>query len=398
MLRWCCLPGSVVLLVLLCGACFAAERPNIVWIFSDDHSFQTIGAYGGPLQHLNPTPNIDRNARQGMRFDRAYVGNSICAPSRGTLLTGKHSHRHGMLTNRTTFDHNQQQFQKILQANGYQTVMVGKIHLDGQMQGFDYWDVLPGQGLYNDPVFVTEAGKTKHKGYVTDVITDKALDWLENKRDESKPFMLMIHHKAAHRPWEPAKRDMKKFADIEIPEPESLFDEFQNRGTPAKNQEMDIASSMILESDLKVGGRYSADGAQYSDRNEWFNEFQPQGRALTQWKYQLYMKDYLRCIWSMDENIGRVLDYLDENQLSDNTVVCYASDQGFYMGEHGWFDKRFMYEESFRTPLVIHWPGKTKPGSVNSDLVQNVDFAETFLDLAAAPIPADMQGRAWCHC
>ncbi len=371
----------------------AANKPNIVWIFSDDHSYQTIGAYGGRLQKLNPSPNIDRLAREGMRFDRAYVGNSICAPSRATLLTGKHSHMNGKLDNRGPFNQDQKQFQKILQKNGYQTAMIGKIHLPGKMQGFDYWEVLPGQGTYYNPAFITEEGNTKYKGYVTDIITDKALDWLENKRDKSKPFMLMIHHKAPHRNWQPAERHMGKYADVDIPEPANLFDDYATRGAAAHGQAMEIDRHMRMGLDLKVGGRY-ANKPQYAARNEWFEKNQPEGKELVKWKYQQYMKDFLRCTWAVDENVGRVLQALKEQGLDKNTIVMYSSDQGFYMGEHGWFDKRFMYEESFRTPFIARWPGKIKPGSVNTDLVQNIDFAETFLDLAGAPIPSDMQGKS----
>jgi len=372
----------------------AANRPNIVWIFSDDHSFQTIGAYGGRLAPLNPTPNLDRLAHEGMRFDRCYVGNSICGPSRATLLTGKHSHMNGKIDNHTPFDQNQQQFQKILQKNGYQTAMIGKIHLPGKMQGFDYWEVLPGQGKYNNPDFITEEGKTHYKGYVTDIITDKALDWVENKRDKSKPFMLMIHHKAAHRTWQPDPKDMGKYADVEIPEPDNLFDNYATRTTAAHEQDMTIDKTMRLLQDLKVGERFAKPGTQYAARNVWYAEHKPQGKELVRWKYQLYMKDYLRCIWSMDRNIGRVLQTLEKDGLLENTIVMYSSDQGFYNGEHGWFDKRFMYEQSFRTPLIAWWPGHIKPGSVNTDLVQNIDFAETFIDLANAPIPGDMQGKS----
>lgn len=370
------------------------SQPNIVWIFSDDHSYQTIGAYGGRLQSLNPSPNIDRIAKQGMRFDRCYVGNSICAPSRATLLTGKHSHLNGKYTNRDEFDHSQQQFQKILQANGYQTVMIGKIHLDGKMQGFDYWEVLPGQGKYFDPDFVTEQGKTKYEGHVSDIVTDKALDWLHSKRDQKKPFMLMVHHKAPHRNWIPAERHMEKYADVEIPEPANLFDDYATRGVAAHGQTLDIKTSMKLSTDLKLENVYNAREGQFTARQQWFEKHQPQGRELLKWKYQTYMKDYMRCTWGVDESVGRILDALDKQGLTENTIVMYGSDQGFYMGEHGWFDKRFMYEESFRTPLLVRWPGKIKPGSVNTDLVQNLDFAETFLDLADAPIPDDMQGKS----
>jgi len=370
----------------------ATERPNIVWIFSDDHSYQTIGAYGGRLESLNPTPNIDRLAKAGMRFDRAYVGNSICAPARATLLTGKHSHLNGKLTNRGEFNHDQPQFQKILQKNGYQTVMVGKIHLNGRMQGFDYWDVLPGQGLYDDPVFISENGQTKESGHVSDVITDKALDWLDKKRSD-KPFMLMVHHKAPHRNWTPADRHMDNYADVHIPEPANLFDDYSGRTTAAHEQAMEIDTDMRMGGDLKVGeGRH--DPVQFAARNADFNRRQPTGKELVKWKYQEYMKDYLRCITGVDESVGRLLDYLEAEGLDENTIVMYSSDQGFYMGEHGWFDKRFMYEESYRTPLLVKWPGKVEAGSVNGDLVQNIDFAETFLDLAGAPIPDDMQGKS----
>jgi arylsulfatase A-like enzyme len=367
------------------------SRPNIVWIFSDDHSFQTIGAYGGPLAKLNPTPNIDKIAKAGMRFDRCYVANSICAPSRATLLTGKHSHLNGKIDNHGTFNQSQQTFPKILRKNGYQTAMIGKIHLPGKMQGFDYWEVLPGQGKYNNPILVTEKGRTHYKGYVADIITDKAIEWLKEKRVKDKPFMIMIHHKAAHRPWIPDMKDMAKYKDVTIPEPSTLFDDYQGRGLPAHQQEMGITPCMRLYQDLKVSKKY-AQKPQWAYRNAEFKKLNPKGKALAQWKYQTYMKDYLRCIWSMDRNIGRVLDYLKEAGLEKNTVVFYSSDQGFYMGEHGWFDKRFMYEESFRTPLIAKWPGVIKPGSVNNDLVQNIDFAETFLNIAGAPIPKDMQG------
>lgn len=368
-----------------------ANRPNIVWIFSDDHSYQTIGAYGGRLQGLNPTPNIDRLAREGMRFDRCYVGNSICAPSRATLLTGKHSHRNGKYDNVVPFDHNQPQFQKILQANGYQTVMIGKIHLDGKMQGFDYWDVLPGQGSYDNPAFISADGKSQSQGYVTDIITDKALDWLKNKRDPAKPFMLMVHHKAPHRPWIPAERDMARYEDLVIPEPANLFDDYATRTTAAHQQAMSIARSMSMAGDLKVTPKARP---QFAKRNQDARLSELAGAELLRWKYQTYMKDYLRCIWTVDENVGRLLRTLEEVGLEKNTVVMYSSDQGFYMGEHGWFDKRFMYEESYRTPLIARWPGWIKPGTVNTELTQNIDFAETFLELAGAAIPADMQGRS----
>ena len=371
----------------------AASKPNIIWIFSDDHSYQTIGAYGGHLKKLNMTPNIDRLANEGMRFDRCYVSNSICGPSRAVLLTGKHSHLNGKLDNRGGFNHDQMNFAKILQKNGYQTAMIGKIHLNGAMQGFDYWDVLPGQGRYNNPDFISEKGKEKNTGYVSDVITDKTLAWLKDQRDKSKPFMLMMHHKAPHRNWTPAKRHMVKYADMKIPEPSSLFDDYEGRGTAAHKQDMTISKTMRMMGDLKVGGKF-AKSEQFAARNAYYEKNKPTGKALVEWKYQLYMKDYLRCIWAVDESVGRLLDYLEESGLNKNTIVMYCSDQGFYMGEHGWFDKRFMYEESFRTPLLVRWPDHVKAGSTNKDLVQNIDFAETFLDMAGVKAPEEMQGES----
>ena len=382
-------------LAAFCNLASAANpKPNILWIFSDDHSYQTIGAYGGHLQKLNMTPNIDRIASEGMRFDRCYVANSICGPSRATLLTGKHSHLNGKINNgrNNPYNQNQMNFAKVLQKNGYQTAMIGKIHLDGKMQGFDYWDVLPGQGHYYNPAFISEKGKSKNTGYVSDIITKKTLTWLKSQRDESKPFMLMMHHKAPHRTWQPAKRDMQKYADITIPEPVTLFDDYQGRGTAAHKQDMTIDKTMRMGYDLKVGGNY-ANNPQYAARNAYFKKHNPQGKDLVRWKYQLYMKDYLRCIWAVDRSVGDVLDYLKESGLDKNTIVMYSSDQGFYMGEHGWFDKRFMYEESYRTPLVVRWPGKVKAGSINTDLVQNIDFAETFLAMAGVQAPDEMQGE-----
>ncbi|BDS07933.1 hypothetical protein NT6N_29730 [Oceaniferula spumae] len=374
------------------GQLSAAEKPNIIWIFSDDHSYQTIGAYGGHLQKLNMTPNIDRLAKEGMRFDRCYVSNSICGPARAVLLTGKHSHLNGKLDNRGGFNHDQQNFAKILQKNGYQTAMIGKIHLNGKMQGFDYWDVLPGQGKYNNPDFISAKGKEKNTGYVSDVITDKTLTWLKDQRAKDKPFMLMMHHKAPHRNWTPAKRHMTKYADIEIPEPPTLFDNYEGRGTAAHKQDMTIDKTMRLVQDLKV--KKGGTSEQYAKRNKYYEEHNPTGKDLVKWKYQLYMKDYLRCIWAVDESVGKLLDYLEESGLSKNTIVMYCSDQGFYMGEHGWFDKRFMYEESYRTPLLVRWPDAVKPGSVNTDLVQNIDFAETFLAMAGVDAPEEMQGES----
>ncbi|MDP6047340.1 MAG: sulfatase [Phycisphaerae bacterium] len=410
------------------------DRPNIVWIFSDDHAYQAIGAYDGRLQKLNPTPNIDKLAAQGMRFDKSYVGNSICAPSRGTLLTGKHSHLHGMVANGPRFDQSQQTFPKLLQKAGYQTAMIGKIHLPGKMQGFDYWDVLPGQGDYYQPNFLGSKGNHMVKGYVSDIITDKSLVWLSEDRDKSKPFMLMIHHKAPHRNWLPATRHVGKYEDVEIPEPKNLFDDYATRGVAAHKQSMTVARHLNPYSDLMLVTRKDREnyakkaakalaagkkhpftggerGAYFrmddQQRAAWDKIREPSNQKIlakgkqwlatregVKWRYQRYMKDYLGAIAGVDDSVGRVLDYLKKTGMDKNTIVMYSSDQGFYLGEHGWFDKRFMYKESFRTPLIAKWPGVVKPGSANSDLVQNIDWAETFLDIAGAPIPSDMQGRS----
>lgn len=391
---------------------FPPVRPNILFIFSDDHAFQAISAYGGRLAEVAPTVNIDRIANEGVRFDKCYVTNSICAPSRAVILTGKHSHLNGVTDNKTRFDGTQQTFPKLLRSSGYQTAIIGKWHLRSDPTGFDHWQILPGQGKYYNPVFVTPNGKTTEHGYVTDVITDKALNWLRTGRDKNKPFMLMLQHKAPHRMWEPGPDHLRLFDDVTIPEPDNLFDDYSGRGTAAHEQDMTIKTTMQLGSDNKVWGenideknwlwkgtygrmdpeQRKAWDAAYGPKNEAFRKANLSGDDLVRWKYQRYMKDYLRCIRSVDDNIGRVLNYLDKSGLAENTVVFYCSDQGFYLGEHGWFDKRFMYEESFRTPLVARWPGVTKPGTVNKSLVQNLDFAQTFLDIAGVDQPEDMQG------
>ena len=393
------------------SSCNAKKKhPNIVFLFTDDHAFQAISAYGGRLKNVAPTPNIDRIAKKGMRFDKCYVTNSICAPSRASILTGKHSHLNGILDNRQEFDGSQQTFPKLLQQVGYQTAIVGKWHLKSEPTGFDFWEVLPGQGYYYNPDFRTPNGKIRETGYVTDIITNKALNWLKNGRDAEKPFMLMLQHKAPHREWSPALRHINIFDDVDFPEPDNLFDDYAGRGTAAKEQDMTIEKTMRLDQDLKIPNK-DGDSQLFkrihsrmneNQRKEWQEKFKKKieyyhssnlkGKDLVRWKYQRYMQDYLGCIRAVDENIGIVLDYLDETGLADNTIVMYSSDQGFYLGEHGWFDKRWMYEESYRTPLIAHWPGATKAGTVNSDLVSNLDFAQTFLEMAGAPGPAEMQG------
>lgn len=394
--------------------------PNILFIMTDDHAYQAISAYGS---NRNKTPHIDKIAEEGMRFDRAYVTNSICSPSRAVILTGKFSHLNGLRDNIQKFDSTQQTFPKLLQQAGYQTAVFGKWHLKSQPTGFDDWEVLPGQGDYYNPNFRTPSGVVKEKGYVTDIITDLSINWLAEKRDSTKPFMLMYQHKAPHREWLPPQEHLQTYKDKPIPEPASLFDDYANRGSAAKEAEMRLFDHMGYSNDTKIkpeilekhglkefmnwylwAYNHNYDqmneeekknwDAIYGPINEAFDENPPKGDALTKWKYQRYMQDYLASVQSVDDNVGRMMEYLESAGLAENTIVVYTSDQGFYLGEHGWFDKRFMYEESFRTPLIVRWPGKVKAGSVNSDLVQNLDFAQTFLEACGAKIPTDMQGQS----
>ena len=383
--------------------CQAEDRPNILFIMSDDHAYQAIGAYGS---RVNQTPNIDRIAKEGMRFDRCYVTNSICGPCRAVILTGKYSHLNGFEQNSNrVFNGEQQTVAKLLQKAGYQTAMVGKWHLESTPTGFDYYNILVGQGPYYNPPMITpgpdgQPTRVKHTGYTTDIITDYALDWLQAQRDRDKPFFLMYHHKAPHRNWQPGPKYLTKYDDLQIPEPPTLFDDYAGRGRPAHEQKMSVAKDLSAN-DLKLvpqGGltpqQREAWDAAYGPKNAAFVAANLQGTDLVRWQYQRYVKDYLRCVDAVDENVGRVLDYLDQSGLAKNTVVIYTSDQGWYLGDHGWYDKRWMYEESFRTPLLVRWPEKVKPGSVNADFAMNLDFAQTFLAIAGAPSPGDMQGRS----
>lgn len=374
-----------------------SQCPNIVFIFADDHAYQAIGAYGSVINH---TPNIDRLAAEGMLFENCFVTNSICGPSRAVILTGKYSHINGFHRNGLKFDGSQQTFPKLLQQAGYQTVVIGKWHLGSDPTGFDYWDILIGQGPYYNPPMIDNAARKVRDGYTTDVITDLALDWLQSKRDTSKPFMLMFQHKAPHRSWQPSPKHLAMYDDVTIPEPATLFDDYATRGTAAKTQDMTIAKT-LTDYDLKFRppGNLTDEQreiwhAAYDPKNEAFRAAQLTGDDLVRWKYQRYIKDYLRCVASLDDNIGRVLDYLDESGLASNTIVIYSSDQGFYLGEHGWFDKRWIYEPSLRTPLIVRWPDVTEPGTRTDAIVSNLDFAETFLDVAGVDQPSDMQGRS----
>ncbi len=384
-------------------------RPNIVFIFADDHAYQAISAYGSKLIQ---TPNIDRIAKEGMRFDRCLVTNSICGPSRAVVLTGKYSHVNGFRDNASRFDSSQDTFVKQLQQSGYQTAIFGKWHLESDPVGFDTWSVLPGQGRYYNPIFLGPDGKQTVDGYVTDVIADKALEWLRNTRQARKPFLLMVHQKAPHREWQPGPAHLNDFAD-DLPEPTTLFDDYHDRPDVIKDQAMMIARNMRMGFDLKYFTEGATDEkvrnqffssytpeqraiweAAYNPRNRAFDKANLSGDALTRWKYQRFIKDYLRCIASVDDNIGRLLDELDALKLSENTVVVYSSDQGFYLGEHGWFDKRWIFEQSLRTPLLVRWPGVTEPGSTCNRIVSNLDFAETFLDIAHVQAYPGMQGRS----
>ncbi len=398
-------PSFILLSAYLCcmmlGACAPtsddtpAEHPNILFIFTDDHSARAISAYGSTI---NTTPNMDRLAEEGMRFDRCFVTNSICAPSRAVILTGKHSHLNGQLTNRETFDGSQQTFPKLLQQAGYQTAIVGKWHLRSAPTGFDHYEVLYGQGPYYNPSLWTNGDSLAYEGYTTDIITNRTLDWLESARDPEKPFMLMYQHKAPHRRWEPGPDHLTTYDDVDIPEPETLFDDYQGR-TAAGMQNMQISENLSAR-DLKITpppdltpAQLEVWNAAYGPKNEALRNNPLEGKALTRWKYQRYIKDYLRAVASVDDNLGRVLAYLDESGLAENTIIMYNSDQGWYLGEHGWYDKRWMYEESFLTPFIVRWPGQIQAGSVNTDMVSNLDFAATFLDLAGVDIPTDMQGE-----
>ncbi len=378
----------------------APKQPNILFIFSDDHAYQAISAYNDPRQ-LIQTPNLDRIGREGIRFDRCVVPNSICGPSRATVLTGKYNHLNGFYNNSNSrFDPTQQTVAKILHAAGYQTAVIGKWHLITDPVGFDYWHILPGQGVYYNPPMIDNGKQVKHEGYTTDIITDLALDWLK-QRDKSRPFLMMCQHKAPHREWSPNTKYLGHDHDRTYPEPPTLFDDYANRGLAVRDQDMMIASTMN-DTDLKLGTprnltpeQLKAWNAYYEPRNEAFKKANPQGKDLVRWKYNRYMHDYLGCIKSVDESVGRLLKFLDDEGLAENTLVIYSADQGFYLGEHGWFDKRWIFEESLRTPLLVRWPGVTKPGGASKAIVSNLDFAETWLDAAGLPIPADMQGHSF---
>lgn len=393
------------------------KRPNILFIMTDDHTTQAISCYGG---NMVKTPNIDRIANEGIRFDNCYATNALSGPSRACILTGKFGHVNGFTDNAKTFNGDQETFPKILQQNGYQTAIIGKWHLISEPQGFNFWSILSGQheqGDYYNPDFL-ENGKTiKEEGYVTDIITDKAINYLK-ERDKSKPFAMMVHHKAPHRNWMPAERHLGVFNNTTFPEPDNLFDDYSTRSRAPKEQDMSIDKTLTPYWDLKLATaeelaspdfpdkRYQAVYNRMTDKckQKWnevyaqrINEFRTKnmkGQELVKWKYQQYMRDYLATTLAVDEGIGKVLQYLEETGELDNTLIVYTSDQGFFLGEHGFFDKRFMYEECQRMPLVMRYPKMIEAGSKTSALSMNVDFASTFLDLAGVDIPEDIQGSS----
>ena len=401
---------------------------NVVYIMCDDHSYQTISAYD---RRFVSTPNIDRLAAEGARFTNSFVANSLSGPSRACMLTGKHSHKNGFTNNEHgIFDGSQQTLPKLLGAGGYQTAMVGKWHLVSDPTGFDYWDILTGQGDYYNPVFIRNGEKLVRKGYSTDITTDVAFDWLDS-RDKSKPFCLFLHYKAPHRSWMPDLQDLGMYDDVEFPLPETFYDDYATRKAAAL-QEMSILADMNVIYDLKmadkegeihtpenpaleaygrslyrqdlkpgelVEGRMTAEqqavwDAYYDPLIADFKKAGLSGKELYEWKYQRYMRDYCSVIHSVDRNVGRVYKYLEENGLLDNTLVIYTSDQGFFMGEHGYFDKRYMYEESFRTPLIVRLPGGQPRGDID-EMVQNIDYAPTILEYAGLPVPEDIQGESF---
>lgn len=422
--------------LLLCSAIFigytpeaigqsdTSPPPNIIIIYSDDHTAQAVGAYrealdyGLKLDHT-PTPHIDRLAEGGMRFDNAFVTNSICRPSRAVMLSGRHSHLNGVLTNADSISTDLETFPTLLQQKGYQTAMIGKWHLVTEPQGFDYYEILYGQGPYYNPTMRTMDGDVDHEGHTSEIITNRALNWLKMHHDRTRPFMMIYNPKAPHRNWLPGPDHLDDYRDRDLPEPSTLFYDYSGLTTAAKEQDMEITSTLSWGWDLKVpkdpetGEELSSwktlvernslsdeqrkriEEAYRKENEKLYREYsRMSGEERFRWRYQRYIKDYLRVIRGLDDGVGRLTAYLERENLLDNTVVIYAGDQGFFLGENGWFDKRWIYEESMRMPLIVHWPEGIRPGSASDHLVQNLDLAPTILDLAGADIPGYMQGRS----
>lgn len=396
------------------------QRPNILFIFSDDHALQAISAYGGPLAKIAPTPSIDRLAKEGVLFQNSFCANSICGPSRACVLTGTHSHVNGFVDNENCrFDGSQDTFPKRLRASGYQTALVGKWHLVSDPTGFDHWEILPGQGNYYNPDFLLSGGRRQRvEGHVTDITTRKAIGWMETQRDPSRPFLLMCQHKAPHRNWMAAPEHLELFRGVRFPEPATLFDDWAGRSELLRTNRMRISDDLTWVSDLKMPSVPSGNPKEgpnvelarmtVRQRERWESTVGAEGRDflsrvesgklsgkdLVRAKLQRYLADYLRCVRGVDDSVGQLLDYLDRSGLAENTIVVYASDQGFYLGEHGWYDKRWIFEESLKMPLLIRWPGRTTAGRRQEALVQNIDYAPTFLEAAGLPVPERMQGKS----
>ena len=435
-LRQAALAGVGAQIAPYIATCDAAQttQPNILFIFSDDHSIQTLGAYRSRLQNFirahNITPHLQQLAAEGVTFTNSFVCNSICGPSRAAILTGKHSKINGFYTNGQQFDSTQWTLPKDLQKAGYQTAIFGKWHLNSTPTGFDVAETLPRQGNYYNPDFTNLQGKRfREQGYCTEIISNKTIDWLKNQRDKTKPFFLCSWHKASHRTWMPEPKHMRLLDDVDVPEPDNLFDDYAGRSSALKLQKMSIRDEINLAADTKVTPPFatstrdeivaaseksaSKDTSTFDEfermtpaqRQAWDDYYVPRNRAfhaqhltgdaLVRWKYQAYMKDYIRCVKSLDDQIGRVLTYLKQSGLDQNTIVIYSSDQGFYNGEHGWYDKRWMYEESLRNPFIIKWPGVIKPGTTSDALIQNIDYAPTLLECAGLNVPADVQGDSF---
>ncbi len=401
------------------------QRPNILFMMADDHAVQAISALAtdtstGTGLKLNDTPNLDRLVAEGAVFRESYCSNSICTPSRASILTGKHSHRNGVLTLKDALAPDQVTCPGLLRDAGYQTAIAGKWHLHSEPKDFDFWKVLPGQGKYYNPEYLVPGGKVQEQGYSEDLTTDTILNWLQNDRDPEKPFFACCHFKAPHRSWYPPERHYHLFDDVEFPVPPNLIDDYANRSPVLKDNKMEIARHMHWNSDLKVDdpgpnahrlnsvpehyGEYEPprmtseqrakwDEA-YGPRNEYVRTHEMSDEEFVRWTYQTYLTDYLRCIQAIDDNVGRLLEWLDQSGLRENTIVVYCSDQGFYLGEHGWYDKRWIFEESMRMPLIVRWPGRIEPGTKYNQLVQNIDYAPTFLEACGVDIPADMHGTS----
>ncbi|HET7274878.1 MAG TPA: sulfatase, partial [Longimicrobiaceae bacterium] len=381
----------------------AQQSPNIVFLLADDHAAHAISAYQDHLRYgadLPDTPNLDRLAASGMLFTNAFVTNSICGPSRAAILTGQYGHLNGVMTNAEALHPTTVTFPGLLQKAGYRTALFGKWHLKTDPTGFDVFEILIGQGPYYNPALRSATDTVRYEGYTNDIITRRAIDWMDKRSEDSQPFLMMLHFNAPHRYWDPGPEQIGMFRDTVLPEPSTFWDDGSERAFPTRDAEMTIALDLFAR-DLKLEvpdnltpEQRTVWEAAYGEQNEIFRSLDLSGDAATRWKYQRFIKDYMRVVLALDAAVGELLDSLERSGLARNTFVVYMSDQGFFLGDHGWFDKRWMYEESLRTPLLVRWPDVVQPGSVNDDLVMNLDIAQTFLDIGGAAAPASMQGRS----